>query len=158
MKCIPQFANKREEEVLKVRTIAVFALLVVSVLFAGKARGDELNQSIRVTFSHAVQIPGRVLPAGSYWFLLPDATDRNIVEILSADRSKSYGFLQIVDRERSQASSHIAFTLAERSGTEPATVIAWFYPGRTTGHEFLYPRQIEQQLALAKHDTKVSGD
>jgi hypothetical protein len=105
-----------------------------------------------------VQIPGQVLPAGTYWFLLPDATNRNVVEILNEDRSKSYGFIQTVNRERAQVSSGTAFTLAERGATEPAAVVAWFYPGRTTGHEFLYPRAVEKDLALAKQDTQVSGD
>jgi hypothetical protein len=143
---------------LKVRTIVVFAMLVMSAVMAGKLRADELNQAIKVSFSQPVQIPGQVLPAGTYWFLLPDATNRNVVEILNEDRSKPYGFIQTVNRERAQVSSGTAFTLAERGATEPAAVVAWFYPGRTTGHEFLYPRAVEKDLALAKQDTQVSGD
>jgi hypothetical protein len=28
--------------------------------------------------------------------------------------------------------------------------VTWFYPGETTGHEFLYPRQVEKELASVK--------
>jgi hypothetical protein len=144
---------------LKVRTIVMIAMsLVMSSLMAGKARADEENQAIKVHFSQPVQIPGQVLPAGSYWFELANTHDRGTVQILSEDRLKSYGFLLTINRERPGSESGTAFTIAERGASEPAAVIAWFYPGRTTGHEFVYPKQVEKELALAKHDTQVTGD
>jgi hypothetical protein len=35
--------------------------------------------------------------------------------------------------------------------------VTWFYPGETTGHEFLYPKPIQQELASAKIVTVVAG-
>lgn len=144
---------------MKVRTIVMTALFVaLSAMLAGKTRADESSQAVEVKFSQAVQIPGQVLPAGTYWFVLADAEDRQIVQILNEDRSKSYGFLQTINRQRPQATGGVAFTIAERGLSEPAAVIAWFYPGHTTGHEFIYPRSVEKELALAKLNTEVSGD
>jgi hypothetical protein len=144
---------------LKVRTVVMIAMLaVMSALTGGTLRADEQNQAIKVSFSQPVQIPGQVLPAGTYRFELANTNDRSTVLILSEDRSKSYGFLQTINRERPGSEAGTAFTIAERGGSEPAAVIAWFYPGRTIGHEFLYPKQVEKELALAKRNTQISGD
>jgi hypothetical protein len=144
---------------VKVRMIVMTALFVaMSATLANKTRADESNQAIEVKFSQSVQIPGQVLPGGTYWFVLADTGDRQTVQILSEDRSKSFGYLQTINHERAEAKGGVEFTIAERGTTEPAAVIAWFYPGHTNGHEFVYPRSVEKELALAKHDTQISGD
>ena len=137
--------------------IAVAFLASVSLMLAGKVRADVAHQTIKVNFSQSVQIPGRVLPAGTYWFVLADTMDRKTVQILSEDRRTSFGFLQTVNRQRSEVTDGVTFTVADRTA-QPAAVIAWFYPGETVGHEFVYPRAEEQELALAKQDTQISGD
>jgi hypothetical protein len=35
--------------------------------------------------------------------------------------------------------------------------VTWFYPGETTGHKFLYPKQVEKELANAKLATVMAG-
>jgi hypothetical protein len=35
--------------------------------------------------------------------------------------------------------------------------VTWFYPGETSGHEFLYPKQMQQELASARVVTVVAG-
>jgi hypothetical protein len=43
----------------------------------------------KLTFSEPVEIPGRVLDAGTYWFTLADShSDRNIIKIWNADRTQ----------------------------------------------------------------------
>ena len=51
--------------------VAILFLLAVLVALPA-ARADQSNQATKVTFSQPVQIPGRVLPAGTYWFELPE--------------------------------------------------------------------------------------
>jgi hypothetical protein len=131
--------------------VAVAALVVASGLTAGMVRADEADQAIQVTFSGPVQIPGQVLPAGTYWFVLVDERNPQMVQILNNDRSKSYGIMNTIARERSQSTSNPAFTLAKRGETEPEVVVAWFYSGHTIGHEFVYSKQVEK-------DTQVSGN
>jgi hypothetical protein len=144
---------------VRVRMLVMTALFVVmSAMAAGKARADETNQTVKVNFSQAVQIPGRVLSAGTYWFVLADTGDRQTVQIFNGDRSKSIALLETMNRERPEATGGVAFTIAERGAMEPPAVIAWFFPGHTTGHEFMYPRSVEKELALAHQDTQVSGD
>jgi hypothetical protein len=144
---------------LNIRKIVTVATLLLAIgVTAGRVRADESNQSVRVTFSGPVQIPGQVLQAGTYWFVLIDDRNPEIVQILSADRSKSYGILNTISRERSLATSNAAFTLAKRGSNEPEALVAWFYSGRTIGHEFVYEKQIEKGLSKAEKDTQTSGN
>jgi hypothetical protein len=67
--------------------------LCLALLFAAavssKARADEWDHATKLTFSEPVEIPGRVLDAGTYWFTLADSqSDRNIVQIWNADRTQ----------------------------------------------------------------------
>jgi hypothetical protein len=127
--------------------VAVAALVLASGLMAGTVRADEFDQAIQVTFSGPVQIPGQVLPAGTYWFELIDERNPQTVLILSHDRSRSYGIINTIARERSVANSNAFFTLAKRGAGEPEAVVAWFYPGNTIGHQFVYSKQVEKELS-----------
>ncbi len=141
------------------KMVAVAALVLASGLTVGTVRADEADQAIQVTFSGPVQIPGQVLPAGTYWFVLVNERNPQMVQILNNDRSRSYGILNTISRERSQSTSNPpAFTLAKRGVTEPEVVVAWFYSGHTIGHEFVYAKQVEKELSKAPQDTQVSGN
>ena len=133
-------------------------LLGFSTILPG-VRADESNQATKVTFSQAVQIPGRVLPAGTYWFILPqNAIDHNLVRIYNSDRTVFYGTVITIDAERLQATDKSAFTFTEHNSTQPQALVSWFYPGETIGHQFLYPKQVSTELAKAKQVTIVAGD
>jgi hypothetical protein len=41
---------------------------------------------------------------------------------------------------------------------KPVVFVKWFYPGRTTGHEFVYPRQQEKEIAQARQETFVGNE
>ena len=143
---------------MRVTKIAIVASLVLSGLMAGTVRASEEDQAIRVSFSQPVQIPGRVLPAGTYYFVIMNTSDRKTVRITDEDGTRTIAVVQTINRERWQRTSGTEFTLAEGRGVEPEAIVAWFYPGRTTGHEFVYPAQEEKQLAMAKKDTQIAGD
>src|SRR6267142_912174 len=101
--------------------VAVFALctVLITILFgatlAPGARADQWDRKTIVTFSDSVEIPGQVLPAGTYVFRLADSpADRHIVQIWNADETQI-----------------LATTMA---------IKVWFYPGDSTGQEFIYSR------------------
>jgi hypothetical protein len=134
----------------------LFLLAVLIVLPA--ARAGQANQETRVTFSQPVQIPGRVLPAGTYVFELPDEADDHFqVRIFNADRSMLVATFFTIDTQRSKATDDTAFGFAERGTAQPEAIVTWFYPGETTGHEFVYPKPMQQELASAKQVTIVAG-
>lgn len=142
-----------------VRSFATIALSLAFLMALPAARADEANQATRVTFSQPVQIPGRVLAAGTYWFILPDdATDNYQVRIYNADRTVFYGTVLTTNAERQRVTDKSVFTFATHDSAEPKALVTWFYPGETIGHEFLYPKQVSKELAKAKQVTVVAGD
>ena len=135
-----------------------FAGLVVLLAFLLPAvHADEWNQATLFTFSQPVQIPGRVLPAGTYTFQLIDGFNHEIVRISNADRTETIALVQAIPSKQ-RGLSKSAVILAERPESQAEAIVAWSYPGRTTGHEFLYSRQVQAELAKDKHDTIVFGD
>jgi len=140
-----------------VRNFVTLALLLTFLIVLPAARADETNQAIKVTFDQPVQIPGRALPAGTYWFVMVDINEHQMVSIFNADRTTLYATLLTIDAERRQPASDAAFTFAERGSSQNQAIVTWFYPGRTTGHEFLYPKQVQSELAKDKKFTIVAG-
>jgi hypothetical protein len=142
-----------------VKSFATIALLLAFLIALPAARADEANQATKVTFDQPVQIPGRVLPAGTYWFILPqDASQHFLVRIFGSDRTTLYATLFTIGAERPQPADYSVFTFAERGSAQPQTIVTWFYPGDATGHEFLYPKQLQKELAKDKHDTITTGN
>lgn len=138
------------------RCTKLFSILA-SLAIAGfwlvpAAKAGKWSELTKLTFSEPVEVPGHVLPAGSYWFqLLNLPSSRNVVEIYSSDWSKFYGAMVTSPDVRTQHIGRTELRLAERPHNRPEAVLAWFYPGAMTGHEFLYPHQREVRF---NHDAK----
>jgi hypothetical protein len=130
---------------------AVFCLLAVTMLGAivlPSARADEWNKKTVVTFSQAVEVPGRVLPAGTYTFQLLDSpSDRHIVQIFNADGSQIITTILAINDYRLQPTGETVMKFSERPGDSPEALRAWFYPGDNFGQEFVYPKVRAIQLA-----------
>ena len=115
----------------------VAALLVLS---SRSVRADGFDQEMVFTFSGPVQVPGVVLPAGTYQFKLADPnSDPGVVEILSGDGPRVYATLLTTPEERTTATDEPVVTFGERKAGSPQAIQAIFYPGYTTGMEFVYP-------------------
>jgi hypothetical protein len=146
------------KSVIVVRNFVAILFLLAVLVALPAARADQSNQANKVTLSQPVQIPGRVLPAGTYWFELPqDISEHYLVLIYSADRSVLYATLFASNSERATATDRTVFGLAERGSAQPQAIVTWFYPGETTGHRFLYPKQVEKELASVKLVNVVAG-
>jgi hypothetical protein len=142
------------------KVISTLGLLLAFAIILPVARADEYDQATKLTFNQSVQIPGDVLPAGTYWFVLSNASiaNRNIVQIFSSDRSTLYATLLTNGSARLQLTDKTAITLAERGLNKPAAIVDWFYPGRSIGHEFVYPTRDErEEIASARHQTIVAA-
>jgi len=137
----------------------ILGIAAISVTILPVARADEADQATRITVSQPIQIPGKVLPAGTYWFVLLDHGDNlNVVEVLDSDRSKVIAIVPTLTAERGEPIGKTVLTLAERPSDEPEALLTWFYPGRTVGHEFVYPKREQKQLAQYKQDSVTVGD
>lgn len=135
----------------------VFGAIVTCSTFLSVARASEVNQSTKITFDQPVEIPGQVLPAGTYWFVLAaDDFNRDIVHIFSADWKTLYATEMTANSERSKPANDTTLTLAERESSGTQALVNWFYPGETIGHEFLYSGQEAKELARDKRLTVVA--
>jgi hypothetical protein len=128
------------------------AMLVLPVTAA--AQGPA-NQDTFFTFSQAVELPGTTLPAGTYFFQLADSpSNRHIVKVMSQDRKQLHATLLAIpfySNERPADEPQVRFmeTPAQAaSGAAGSNAIKiWFYPGTSTGHEFIYPREQAMRIA-----------
>ena len=133
--------------------------MLAFLLLLPVARASENDQATKITFDHDVQIPGRVLPAGTYWFVLPyDISQHFLVHIYNSDGTVLITTLLTTSVEREKSTDKTEITFAERDPMQPEAIVTWFYPGRTVGHEFLYSKQEGKELALGNHQTVVVGD
>jgi LPXTG-motif cell wall-anchored protein len=134
-----------------VKSMACLAggLLALVLTAPPQARADAWDQKTIFTFSGPVEIPGQVLPAGTYVFKLLDSqSDRNIVQVFNQRENHLYGtFLTIPDYRLKPAGKPI-INFKERAEGSPEAVRAWFYPGENYGHDFVYPKV--KAVALAK--------
>ena len=73
--------------------IAIIAAAMLMTLSPANAKADESDKKTVVTFSQPVEIPGMVLPAGTYVFRRASTTDPNVVEISDKDEKQVYATL-----------------------------------------------------------------
>lgn len=112
------------------------------------AGADDWDKKTVLTFSQPVEIPGRVLPAGTYTFRLVEVlSDRHIVQIFSADGTTFIATVMTIPNYRLKATDETVIRFREVPAGTPQAIRAWFYPGDTTGQEFVYPKMRAVQLA-----------
>ncbi len=123
-------------------------LVLLGTSLTVNVNADEWDKATKVTFNNPVELPGMVLPAGTYLFRLMDSpSDRNIVEVFSADRSKLYDTILAIPDYRLEPTGKTVMTFEERTAGSPEAIKAWFYPGDEYGLEFVYPKPRAVQLA-----------
>ena len=132
-------------------TKALLATFVVSLLvatFAIGARADELNRRSVIKFSQPVEIPGQVLPAGTYTMELFDTFSyRHIVRFYNADRTQLFATVLAIPNYRLEPTGDTVMTFMERPADAPSALKAWFYPNDKFGQEFVYPDRPVQLCA-----------
>jgi hypothetical protein len=141
-----------------VRNFATITFLLAFLIVLPVVRADEVNQATLFTFSQPVQIPGHVLPAGTYLFEIVKNFNHEFVRISTGDRTNVIALIQARPAQQKGLSGKAAIVLAERLESQPEAIVAWSYPGRVEGHQFLYPKQVQQEVAKDKHDTIVFGN
>jgi hypothetical protein len=137
--------------------IPVGICMLLFALFLPAARADQWNQATKVTFSGPVEVPGVVLPAGTYWFsLMRNDPDRNIVQVWNSKRTEVMATLLTVPDERLKPTGKTVIRFAERPSYSPEALHAWFYPGDNFGHEFVYPETEARQIAKRTNQPVLS--
>lgn len=136
------------------RVLLYVCLGALSAIWIPNVKADQANQLTTVTFDEPVEVPGKVLPPGTYVFtLLDNGVDRDVVQILSKDQSKLYATVLTIPDERLTPTGKTVITFEHRTPGAPQAIRAWFYPGDEFGHEFVYPRKRARELAKASNQS-----
>jgi hypothetical protein len=129
-------------------------MIALTLFFELAAHADPIDRTTQLTFSAPIQIPGQVLPAGTYLFRLADGdSGQRVVQIFNADGTILYATVLTIATERPYPTGDTAVTLAEQGTGNPDALLKWFYPGCLTGNEFLYSKHKEKELAQDKQQT-----
>ncbi len=114
------------------------------------ARADEWNKETKFTFNGPVEIPGQILPAGTYVFKLVDSnSDRNIVRVTNEGQDHVFATVLAINNYRLEPKGDTVLMFEERAANAPQAVKAWFYPGDNYGQEFVYPKIRAAALAAS---------
>jgi hypothetical protein len=120
---------------------------------AARAQENEYLKRTQVTFTQPIEVPGQVLPAGTYTFELLDfANYRHIVRIFNADRSRIVTTVLAIPNYRLETTDKTVIAFEERPINSPEALKAWFFPGDNFGQEFVYPRKRAMELAQVTHE------
>jgi hypothetical protein len=137
---------------------AVCFITLLGTAVAPRLSADDWDKKAVVTFSDPIEIPGvhlkgwSILPAGTYVFKLLDSnSDRHIVQIWNKDETTVYATVLAIPDYRAKATDKDVITFNERPVGEPVALRAWFYPGSTTGDEFVYPKARAMTLAKSSN-------
>jgi hypothetical protein len=108
---------------------------VSSPLKAGSLSEDKAF----VTFDHPVEVPGKVLPPGTYVF--KSLNNNELVQVFSADEKQLFATVAVVPEDRPAQDRDIDcfIQLMRTRADAPQEVEGFFLPGRVTGFQFIYP-------------------
>jgi hypothetical protein len=119
----------------------IICLMLLAIFFVPQGRADELDRKTIMTFNQPIQVPGKVLPAGTYVFKLLDSNDPTLVTIFGADETHLITTVRGIPNSRTQTPDNTSIQFEDRSSGQPEALKAWFYKGDDTGVEFVYPAQ-----------------
>jgi hypothetical protein len=133
------------------RIVRSLVCAVTLLALSSPANAQPLDKRVIFTFSAPVVLPGMTLPAGTYLFRVP-TPNRNIIQVLNGDGTKIYGTFFAIGAHRNVRPEKPEVRFMETAATKPHAIRTWWYPGDSTGFEFIYPK--EQARLLAKNSTE----
>jgi hypothetical protein len=108
------------------------------------------DKKTTITTNEPFEVPGRVLPAGSYVMRIVDAAGfRRVVRFYNADESKVLATVIGIPDYKLEPSDTTDITFYESAVGAPRPMQAWFYPGSNFGIEFAYPKGRAVEIAVA---------
>jgi hypothetical protein len=124
--------NIRVSKLVQIACVVAFGAALLS---AGSLSEDKAL----VTFDRPVEVPGKVLPPGSYVFKSLEKNE--LVQVFSANEKQLFATISVIpeDRPAQNVDSDCFVQLNKTRSNAPQEVEGLFLPGRTTGFQFVYP-------------------
>jgi hypothetical protein len=133
---------------------AACAALLFTALAPRTVRADEWDKKTIVTFSDAVQVPGTILPAGTYVFKVDRSIlDRFVVQISNERENHVFTTIIAIPNIHMTAPDKTLFSFYEAPAGQPEPIKAWFYPGDNIGRQFVYSKSEAALIAKATNET-----
>jgi len=121
----------------------------------GRAQDTPTQELTIVTFSGPVEIPGKILPAGTYVFkVVEPVSSQDVVEVMDKDQSHLITTIIAIPDYRLKPAGKPVVMFDERPASGPQAVRGWFFPGENYGHQFVYPHDRAAELAK-KYNQKI---
>ena len=121
--------------------ISAGVVLSGAILLAAVSSATTLEEATVFTFRAPVEVPGRVLPAGTYLFKLDQRDgELNVVEIKNRSENKVYGVFLVKPEYHVRVPGRPGIVFEGRTAGAPQAVKAWLYPGDKYEYEFIYPK------------------
>src|SRR3984893_5067359 len=152
-------SSKKEESAMRfwISLEVLGVMVLLCFVSAPNVSASDMDQKTTVTFSGPVEIPGKALSPGTYVFKVLDvAGTRDVIQVLDKDEKRVYGTFLGIPVETSKPPEKPIIRFKEQTAGAPPAIEAWFYPGRTDGHEFVYPHQHAVELAKANNQNVAS--
>jgi hypothetical protein len=144
---------------LRKSMFVVCAVAFLSALVPGTvaAQDNNWNQRTFFTFSAPVELPGKTLPAGTYLFRLVDSpSNRHVVQVFDQAEKDILATALAIPAQRMEPSDEPEVRFMETAANQPAAIRTWWFPGRTIGHEFIYPKDQATRLARGTKGTVLT--
>jgi hypothetical protein len=127
------------------RKLSIVSLALVAVLFtlslSSTVKADDWDKKTVVTFGQDVEIPGQVLPAGTYVFkLFRSNSERLVVQVWSRGELQLLATLITAGDTYPNHAGKPYFVL-DMTGTDegyPPALVSWFFAGSDEGRDFIY--------------------
>jgi len=136
-----RIAKKGDLTMYRKMFTGMICLMLFGTLLVPNGRADASDRKTIVTVNQPIQVPGKVLPAGTYVFKLLNSNDLTLVAIYNADEMHLITTLRGISDSRMQTPDKTILQFEERPSGQPEALKAWFYPGDDSGVEFVYPTQ-----------------
>jgi hypothetical protein len=122
----------------RIHLLVLFAFVAMTMFAPNTASAQGLLTGTLATFDQPVEIPGQVLPPGTYAFVEKGST---IVQVWDRYQSKLFATLITNAAEQSQfAGERQEFEFGKSASDAPMELKAWFMDSSSLGREFIYEK------------------
>lgn len=138
--------------------------IVVAAVLAPGVHAQTSAEAVRLTiltFSAPVQLPGMTLPAGKYRFEMADLNTTGHTVRVSKEDGTNVGLFKTISTTnptRDLRDTDVLIMWAERAAGQPQALREWYYPQRSTGEEFVYPRAEARAIAVANRASVLTEE
>lgn len=131
---------------------------VLAILLFPAARADQFDKLTYLTVHTPIEVPGAILQPGRHVMKLANLqVNRRAVMILNEDQDEVLTTFLAIPSYRLMPPDESEITLYEVPAGHPAPVKTWFYPGSTTGFEFVYPKERARVIAALSGESVPMG-